>query len=254
MDFEKTKQEYKEKELEAKINSLTRPSICVGTIEKETETVNFLNNALKHFSDMLNHFYQANNGEITGLPSVRRVMKMIETIGQQMLLRNIKSKAVEAFIVLFGLCKLRNDSLGLVTVATFFLDHHELLAKQMFQLSQCFSTPSIEELILSANEKIKNYLIKFESLDVNTQSYVISYLLSLTRYYAKTGELRLTADTLIQVSEIMESWQTNERTGYKIILEAKRYSCYADIIVNNPSVLDMNAISFLTFAAQVNLL
>ena len=112
-----------------------------------------------------------------------------------MLLRNIKSKAVEAFIELYGFSKLLSDNLGLVTVATFFLDHHELLAKQVFQLSQCFSTPSVEELIVAANEMIGEYLNTFGKIDVNTQSYVIFCLLSLTSYYAITADLGLTAET-----------------------------------------------------------
>ena len=54
-----------------------KTKLSVGTLEQETKAVKFVNTALKHFSAMLNHFYQANDGEITGLSSERRIIKTI---------------------------------------------------------------------------------------------------------------------------------------------------------------------------------
>ena len=56
MEFEKNKREIKEKDLLMDAKAPVRSMLCVGTLEHETKTVKYLNNALKHFSDMLTHF------------------------------------------------------------------------------------------------------------------------------------------------------------------------------------------------------
>ena len=251
LEFDKIKLEIKEHS-SAKINELSIDG--VHTLDRELKIMNYLNISMKHFSDMLINLHQNFTGEITTLPSVRKIFKIIEMIGEQNLLRNNKAKAAEAFVMLYNLSKLRKDMVGTVAVVTFLIDHHELYDKQIFQLTQCFSTPTIEETISVANEEVENCLNNFDKYDVDVQSYMFSYLFSLSSYYGKINDLVMAANTLTRCSTLFDKWEVSdesqEKSGYKIILEAKKYSCYVDIINYNPGVFTRNSHNFIFFAAQ----
>ena len=209
-------------------------------IDDELQTIEFLNEALKMFSEV----YKDNSVGV--LASVRKATKMTENIANEYLVRNITFKAIEAFTVMYQYCTHGNNKIGYLNIATYFMDNKNLVVDdngEVICVSDYFPTPTINELVEKANEYISETV--FVEQTVNLQSYMLSYLLSLSLYQITSGKSEGFKE-MKKFQDLYKNWTADINSSYQCMTKSKLFFVLHELSVlcNNPNAehLLLNAI------------
>lgn len=243
------KKTYEIKEL---IQPLMDKALVESTIEKlnlvtaellvddELKTIEFLNEALKMFSEVYK------DKSWNKLASIRKTTKIIENIANQYLVRNVTFKAIEAFTVMYQYCTIENHKLGFLNIAIFFMDYKNLVTDdngEVICVSEYFPTPTISDLVKKANAYIAETV--FLEQTVTLQSYMLSYLLSLALYQITSGN-KEGFKQMRKFQELHSSWPTDVGLSYQCITKSKLFYVLHELslLCNNPNAehLLLNAI------------
>lgn len=161
-------------------------------LRKELEHLKYLNESLRHFTDVVCHLMK-NKDDLHKVQSMKRVLGIVNNMAIQYFLKGIKYKDLEAYTLLWNLSMVdgQPSTSSLMNVATFFLDHHELLtdsSRNYVKISKKMKPLTVEEILLKLNKLLDETSIPaFETQPEATQCYILSYLLSLWVYNLASG-------------------------------------------------------------------
>lgn len=221
-------------------------------LDKEFEYLQYLNNSLQHFTDVVHNMMQ-HKEDLAKIPSMKRVLTMLNNISMQYYIKGIKNKDLEAFTLLWHLSQASDQPMTtLLNVGTFFLDNHELLmdsSGNYIKVSKKLKQLTIAEITTKINKMIDDEAIPdIENQSEVTQCLILSYLLSLWVYYVTTGRK---ADGFKRWNQFDKLWKGLKIPKHSVSREtvhAKLYYCLVEI---NLSCFNRSADNFLSIAGHI---
>ena len=225
--FEKTAAELKKDDKKA-IEKLD--------LKKELEQFKYLNESLRHFTDVVGHL-MACKDDLDKIQSTKRLSAILHNMAVQFNVRGIQFKDFEAFTLLWNFSNFHEENIcTLLNVGTFFLDNYQLLVDSSgnkVRVSKKMKLMAIEDVLAKLNKLVdEEYSPNYQKLSPSVQCHVASYLLSLWVYYLSNGRK---SDGVKRVNQFKSLWQSIEIPKDSASFEtirSKLYFCFVEINVN----------------------
>lgn len=208
-------------------------SIDKLSLKEELDSVKFLNDSLRYFTDIMVHLMK-HKEEMDKIISTKRLIGIINNMALQFYTRGIKYKDLEAFTLLWHFSLLEGQQvIPILTVANFFLDNFVLLTDSSgnyIKFSKKIKPLSIQEILAGTNALIdENFITDLKEETETTQGSVWSYLLSLWVHYLKQGRQ---AEGYKRWNQFKKSWKSKEiskEISIRGVIEAKMYFCLTEV-------------------------
>lgn len=215
-------------------------------LHEELEHLEYLNESLRHFTDVICHLMK-HKEDSDKILSMTRVLSILRNMATQYFMRGIKYKDFEAFSLLWHLAVLQGESIrDILNVATFFLDHHRSLTDSTgnyLRLSKKLKPLTVDEILERANETLeKDCIPSFGEHSPATQSHILSYLLSLWVYLITRKKLT-GFNRWNKFKSLWETWKVPQEAPNRVTIHAKIYFCLVEI---NLKCCNRSADSFLS--------
>lgn len=205
--------------------------VSIMNLNEEMELIKYLNESLRHFTDVIQHLMK-HNEDSHQLVSIKRTMKLLDNISIQYHMRGIKYKDIEAQILLWHFCQLEDQPTILLNCGNFFIDNHDLLADgngNYLKISKKMETPRIADILLKTNCVMDEFIKTFNVQTEDVQAYVLCYLLSLWLYYTIIGRKVDGWKQWTMFQELWKDFKTPEGSAPRQSLKAKIYFCLMEI-------------------------
>lgn len=213
---------------------------------EELEYLGYLNESLCHFTDLTCHLMQYKE-DSEKILSMTRVLSILRIMSTQYFMRGIKYKDFEAFTLLWHLVAVQGESKkDILNIATFFIDHHQSLTDSTgnyLKFSKKIKPLTLGHIMERANETLdKEFIPTFEEQTTATQSYILSYLLSLWVYLV-TKKKQSGFTRWDQFKSLWKTWKVPQEDSNRVTIHAKMYFCLMEI---NLKCFNRSADSFLS--------
>lgn len=221
-------------------------------LKEELEILKRLNESLRHFTEVVAHISK-HKKDVEKIMSTQRLIGIINNMAIQFYIRGIKYKDLEAFTLLWHITLIDGQQLlPILNVATFFLDHVELLTDSSgnyIKMSKKIKPLTIHEIVAESNALVdERYMMNFEEQLATTQYSVWSYLLSLWVYYLQQGRHVDGQKRWNQFKTTWKSPKTSDKFCHRQIIEAKMYFCLVEI---NMKCCQRTAVNFLSQGVSI---
>lgn len=219
-------------------------------LQEELDQLKYLNESLKHFTDVVHHLIQRRE-DIEKIPTMNMLQIILENTANQYFMRGIKYKDLETFSLLWRIVIIDGKSLQILPrIATFFLDHRSSLTDltgNYIKLSKTLKPLTLDEIVSGANKVLDDEIVKFSERTAADHSQVLSYLLSLCVYLYKIGRNAEGRKRYNQFEAMSKLSKIPKDSSTHDILQAKFYFSAVEI---NLKVFNKCADNFLSIAVS----
>lgn len=202
-------------------------------LKEEIEILNFLNESLRYFTDVVVHLSK-HREDIDKIISSKKLIGIVNNMAYQFYIRGIKYKDLEAFTLLWHFSLIVGQEVApVLSVATFFLESFEMLTDSSgnyIKISKKIKPLTIEEVLAESNALVdKQIITTFEEQSSIMKYTVCSYLLSLWVYYLRQGRH---ADAEKRWNQFKTTWKSSKMSdefAHNEVIKAKMYFCIVEI-------------------------
>lgn len=226
---------------------------AMSKLELKTELLHlsYLNESLKHFTDVVHHIMQ-NPEDFDVILSMRRTLSILSNIGSQYFVRGIKYKDFEIYALQWHLAKMENPSNTiLLNIGVFFMDHHSVLidsSGNYIRTSKKLKQLTVDEIFIHANAVLDSCIATFTEQTEPIQAAVLSYLLSIWVYYVINGRK---ADGFKRYAQFNDLWKKTSLKDGSPTKETIHAKLYFSIVELNVKCMNRSADSFMSIACGI---
>jgi hypothetical protein len=218
LEAQKSDQEKKED-----IRDVTR-EVNVKTERKMLEN---LQKSLKYFAKFLASLEDAGitAGENLRIPSSRKLLKVVENIGVQFLLRGFADRMVESFKLMLRFAGWMGDEMKILMTLTYLLDHSGLLVEDYW--------PVLEEKA----RKLEGFVAgNYQGLDANKKAHVLVHLLARILHHSRRAQFEESKRLAQQFDELYQKLEITESTQvFVATINAKFHFTICQMIFAHPA-------------------
>ena len=219
-------------------------------LQQELEQLKYLNESLRHFTDVVHHIMQ-HKDDVKRIFSMTRTQTVLNNMQIQYFTRGIKYKDLETFTLLWNLNVIENKSTTtILNIATFFLDYNGLLTDasgNYVKLSKKLKPLTVDEILTHANKVLDELILTFDAQTSSTQGYILSYMLSLWVYFIVLGRK---SDGNKRFDQFKALWKSAGFTKDSMFYECIRSKIYFSIVEINLKCFGHCTDNFLSIAVS----
>jgi hypothetical protein len=207
------------------------------SLKSEMEQLSYLNESLRHFTDVVHHIMQ-NPQDVKIIISMKRTLSILNNMASQYFVRGIKYKDFEAYGLLWHLLEIEkqpSNDVMLLNIGVIFLDHHKVLldsSGNYIKTSKKLKQLKLDEVLVETNKAVDSFIATFHEQPNGTQASVLSYLLSIWIHYVSKGRKSDGFKRYDQFKELWMETSLEDGSATKETIRAKIYFCLVDLNVN----------------------